>query len=61
MLRKGKNYNPEKTGKSGDFMLPQNCSGSKKKSYKHQILITNVVCLNSINLKLDICKHICNI
>jgi hypothetical protein len=31
MLRKGKNYNPEKTGKSGDFMLPQNFSGSKKR------------------------------
>ena len=30
MLRKGKNYNPEKTGKSGDFMLPQNFRGAKK-------------------------------
>jgi hypothetical protein len=56
MLRKGKNYNPEKT-----LCFHKIFRGAKKKSYKHQILITNVVCLNSIDLKLDICKHICNI
>jgi len=47
--------------KKVDFILPQKFSGTEKRYYKYQILITNVACLISINLKLDICKQFCNI